>query len=94
MLERAIACAGASPSFRELPIHLGARRAPTSSRPPAVDVSVPFSDAKVQLVDAFERAYLTELLRATEGNVTEASRRSGLNRRHMYDLLKKHGIRA
>ncbi|MSP59772.1 MAG: sigma 54-dependent Fis family transcriptional regulator [Myxococcales bacterium] len=99
VLQRALACAGApGMRFCDLPIHIGGRPRAGRREAPAeaakVDLDVPFSDAKERLVDGFERAYLTALLGATEGNVAEASRRSGLNRRHLYDLLKKHGLRA
>jgi DNA-binding NtrC family response regulator len=98
-VQRAIACAGADqPSFAGLSFHLGGRtlagRGLAGPSPLRVDLAVPFVTAKEQLVDAFERAYLEALLQATEGNVSEASRRSELNRRHLYDLLKKHGLRA
>ncbi|HEX2568304.1 MAG TPA: sigma 54-interacting transcriptional regulator [Polyangia bacterium] len=98
VLQRAIACAGGTAvRFADLPIHLGRPRTSRREAPPAgpvVDLDVPFSEAKDRVVDAFERAYLDALLQATEGNVAEAARRSGLNRRHLYDLLKKHGLRA
>ena len=100
VIDRAVACAGHHPRFVDLPIHLGAARgvavAPTA-RPldgGKIDLSVSFADAKEQLVDAFEAAYLSALLDATQGKVAEAARRSGLNRRHLYDLLKKHGLRS
>jgi two-component system response regulator GlrR len=43
--------------------------------------------------DAFERAYLVEVLRRAQGNVTVAARVAGRNKTDFYDLLRKHGIR-
>jgi two-component system response regulator GlrR len=43
--------------------------------------------------DAFERAYLTEVLRRASGNVTAAARVAGRNRTDFYDLLRRHSIR-
>ncbi|WP_376967771.1 sigma-54 dependent transcriptional regulator (plasmid) [Azospirillum sp. A26] len=40
----------------------------------------------------FEVAYLRRLLALTHGNVTEAARRAGTERRAMGRLLKRHGI--
>jgi two-component system, NtrC family, response regulator HydG len=94
VLQRALACAGTTAvRFDRLPIHLGARVARTQAMPPSVDLDVPFGEAKEQIVDAFEHEYLSKLLAATDGNIAEASRRAALNRRHLYDLLKKHGLR-
>ncbi len=42
--------------------------------------------------DAFERAYLVEVLRRSGGNVTAAARASGRNRTDFYELLKRHGL--
>jgi two-component system, NtrC family, response regulator HydG len=92
VLERAVACAGTTRTrFQDLPIHIGPRAREVTT--PSVDVNVPFSTAKERVIDRFERSYLGALLTATDDNVAEASRRSGLNRRHLYDLLKKHGLR-
>ena len=47
-----------------------------------------FRDAR----DRFERAYFERLLGASEGNVAEAARRSGISRRHFYDKIEKLGL--
>jgi two-component system, NtrC family, nitrogen regulation response regulator GlnG len=89
VLSRAVACAGTTRvRFDELSIHFGR---PSEGTPDA-DLSLPFLEARDRLVEGFERRYFTALLRATGGNVAEASRRSKLNRRYLYDLLKKHGL--
>jgi DNA-binding NtrC family response regulator len=94
-LQRALACAGTNDvRFADLAIHFGERSRSRTARPPNVDTSIPFFDAKEKIADAFEGAYLRTMLAECEGNVAEASRRSGIARRHLYDLLKKHGLRA
>jgi DNA-binding NtrC family response regulator len=73
---------------------LGEAPAPGDS-PPAlhVDVSIPFKEAKRQLVERFERPYLSQLLAANQGNVSAAARQAGLDRVHLIKLLRQHGLK-
>ena len=49
-------------------------------------------EAKARVLDQFERVYLSRALAQTGGNVSEAARRSGKERRAFGKLLKKHSI--
>jgi len=49
---------------------------------------LPFQDAS----SGFERDYLTYLLKHTNGNVTEASRISGISRSHIHTRIKHFGL--
>jgi DNA-binding NtrC family response regulator len=60
---------------------------------PAVDLSQPLRVGRQRVVDAWEREYVTRLLDACGGNVSEASRRAGLERMSMYRLLHRLGLR-
>jgi DNA-binding NtrC family response regulator len=72
---------------------LGVGPAPAGGRAaPPVDPSVPFKEAKGQLIDAWERDYVTALLAACDGNVSLAARRAGMDRAYLHRVLKKHGI--
>jgi two-component system nitrogen regulation response regulator GlnG len=51
-----------------------------------------FQDAKQIAVDAFERDYLLKLFQESDCNLSEAARRSGVHRRYLRELYKKHGI--
>ena len=53
---------------------------------------LPFKDAKDQLIDAFERQYLIDLLDRHEGNVSKAARAADMDRKSITRLMKKHGI--
>jgi DNA-binding NtrC family response regulator len=53
-----------------------------------------FRDAKREVVDAFERSYLSELLRQHGGNVTSASQEAGMLRSALQRLLRKHGLKS
>jgi DNA-binding NtrC family response regulator len=55
--------------------------------------TLPFNQAKATAITRFERDYLVRLMTETRGNVTEAARQAGKERRSLGKLLKKHGIR-
>ncbi|MFD1295317.1 sigma 54-interacting transcriptional regulator [Lysobacter gummosus] len=48
--------------------------------------------AKAHALEQFDRAYLTELIHRTHGNVTQAAALAGKERRAMGKLLKRYGI--
>jgi transcriptional regulator with GAF, ATPase, and Fis domain len=58
----------------------------------AVPSELPFKDAKDQLVEAFERKYLLDLLERHQGNVSKAARAADMDRKSITRLMKKHGI--
>jgi two-component system response regulator GlrR len=51
-----------------------------------------FQDAKAEAVRSFERDYVVNVLRQSGGNVTQAARIAGKERRAFGKLLKKYGI--
>ena len=61
----------------------------------AIDASLgeTISPETEQVLDAFERAYVADLLAAHEGNVSRAAAAAGLDRNHLAKLAKKHGVR-
>jgi two-component system, NtrC family, response regulator GlrR len=56
-------------------------------------VAQSYRAAKSAAIEAFDRAFLGELLRATRGNVTAAARRACKERRALGKLLRKYGLR-
>lgn len=54
----------------------------------------PFRDAKRRVVEAFERAYLADLMRRHGGNVTAAAAYSGMLRSALQRLLRKYALRS
>jgi DNA-binding NtrC family response regulator len=51
-----------------------------------------FRRAKDQVIAAFERRFLSNAIRSTAGNVSQAARLIETERRHLGRLLKKHGL--
>ena len=75
-----------------LPAELGSERRLRPDRRHGEMVSAKFGDAKLRAIAEFERQYLLSMLVASDGNVTQAARLSGKERRTFGKLLKKHGI--
>jgi DNA-binding NtrC family response regulator len=56
------------------------------------DVTRAFRDLKQEVIDAFERGYLTELLRVHRGNLAQAARAAGMDRKNLWSLVERHGL--
>jgi len=59
---------------------------------PIVDNDIPFSTARSMLLARFERKYVAEALRKCQGNVSETSRRTGINSRTLWRKIKQYGL--
>lgn len=55
-------------------------------------ITGPFSEAKAAAIARFEHVYLKTLMARTRGNLSRASRESGIARNHLRDLLRKRGL--
>lgn len=55
---------------------------------------LPMREAKRQLLERFERDYVTVLLAKTDGNVAEAARRAGVDRGTLFRTIRRHGLRS
>lgn len=51
-----------------------------------------FNAAKLQAIEDFEKRYLQQVMRETQGNISQAARCAHKERRALGKLLKKHGI--
>ncbi len=54
----------------------------------------PFKQAKGELIESFERAYLGHLLGKHGGNISKAAAEAGIDRNYVHRLIKKYGIRV
>jgi DNA-binding NtrC family response regulator len=92
VIARAVALSTPGTTFDRMPILLrGGASASEPERPHAV-ADRPFHEAKDELVGRFEREYLEDLLRRATGNMTEAAKRAGLERKYLYRLLERVGV--
>jgi len=66
----------------------GVRRAEPSMD--AVDLNTPLPDAKQALIERFERQYVEQMLLATGGNLSEAARRAGKDRKSFWELAQRY----
>jgi DNA-binding NtrC family response regulator len=92
VITRAVALAGPDDDFQSLPFVLR----PTAAAPEAVTARAdrPFHEAKDELVAKFEREYLTDLVARAGGNLSQAARIAGLERKFLYKLLERAGLRT
>ena len=59
-----------------------------------VDVARPYADLKDDVLERFQRVYLTELLTSVKGNQTAAAKLAGMDRTYLGRLLVRLGIHA
>jgi len=60
---------------------------------PSIDLAAPFSEARRRAVEEFERAYLAGQLERHEGRMKDTAEAAGINRVHLYKLLRRYEIR-
>lgn len=95
VVERACALAEAEMiTLADLPPHLRTA-APPPDRPSAGEsaATLTLKEAKERWVSELESAYVAELLRREGGNVSQAARKAGVDRKTLHRLLNKHGTR-
>ncbi len=54
----------------------------------------PFKVAKEKIIAEFERAYLYNLLKVHQGNITQAAREADIDRKYFKKLMTKHSIES
>jgi two-component system, NtrC family, response regulator HydG len=79
-------------TLQALPAPLRPSSAGSSSRlrVAAVELSLSFNEARQR----FERTYIDQVLADSAGNLSQAARRSGMDRSNFRRLLERHGVRG
>jgi DNA-binding NtrC family response regulator len=74
--------------------------APPDPAPPAATtptyaslIDRSYRDARASVLTQFEIEYLGALLERTRGNVAQAAREADMDRSHLFELLKRHGLK-
>jgi DNA-binding NtrC family response regulator len=60
---------------------------------PAVPVHLPLREAREQVVLAFEREYIIQKLKETDGNVSRAADAMGVSRQFLHRLMERYDLR-
>ncbi len=97
VVERACALVdGEMITLAELPQHLRAPVQPASTAAPINADSaskLTLKEAKERWIGELEAAYVADLLKREGGNVSEAARKAGVDRKTLHRILNKHGLR-
>jgi DNA-binding NtrC family response regulator len=96
VIDRAIALAPGAQRFADLVIRIDPAQhdAAAAGDGLAVRSDLPYAEAKALVLHALERRYLADILARTEHNLSAASRESGIDRKHLRSLARKHGLIA
>ncbi len=57
-----------------------------------VDISIPFKQAKQDVISEFERRYISKLLEHHDGNISAAARAAGIDRMSIHKMLHRLGL--
>jgi transcriptional regulator with GAF, ATPase, and Fis domain len=93
VLDRALYVAAASGDVDlqlvDLPVTAGAARSSLS-----FDPAKSYREIRTAFETDFERGYVAWLLGRHEGNISAAAREASMDRKYLYDLARKHGLRG
>jgi DNA-binding NtrC family response regulator len=67
---------------------------PAEAADQGLDLDKPFKLAKEEVINDFERRYLSALLEWAGGNISKAARRAKMDRMYLYRLLQRYDLRG
>ena len=95
IIERAVVLSPRATCFEELRLFgLEPARVPPAPGAGGTRADLPFGQAKQLVLERFEREYLGDLMARCEGNISQAARQAQLDRKHLRELLRRHGLLA
>jgi DNA-binding NtrC family response regulator len=80
-------------TLADLPRHIRDREATTNSLPSLGAGALTLKEAKARWMSELESAYILEILRSKGGNISQAARAAGVDRKTVRRLLAKHHLR-
>ena len=92
VLDRALALTPGAARFTDLAIRVDASAVAGEGLPIRSDL--PYAEAKAHVLHELERRYIADVLAREDGNLSAASRSSGIDRKHLRTLARKHGLLA
>jgi DNA-binding NtrC family response regulator len=92
VIDRAIALAPGARRFADLAIRIDPAQRDAAGDGLAVRSDLPYAEAKALVLHELERRYLADILARTGGNLSAASRASGIDRKHLRSLARKHDL--
>ncbi|MBL8718051.1 MAG: sigma 54-dependent Fis family transcriptional regulator [Myxococcales bacterium] len=94
VLERAayLARAAGEEDVRMLGMPTATSRPATTGDPFVFDPTTSYRDARAKFDAQFERRYVTWLLERHGGNISAAAREAQMDRKHLSDLARRHGL--
>lgn len=94
VLERAAFMANAEGSHELGPLMLMVGGASSSESAFSFEASLSYRDTRARFESEFESKYVAWLLGRHNGNVSAAAREARMDRKHLSDIAKKHGLRS
>jgi DNA-binding NtrC family response regulator len=96
VVERMVSLSGDGPriTMDELPEEIQTVAGRHWSRDPTYAIDLPFHAAKARAISEFEVGYLRELLTRNRGNISQAAREAGIDRKTIHRILSKYEIDA
>ncbi|ATB34848.1 Fis family transcriptional regulator [Cystobacter fuscus] len=89
VLERSLVLSPGAGSFEQLRLSLQPQGTGAEL---TLRTDLPFAEAKQAVVESFERHYLRDVLARAKGNLSEAARQAGVDRKHLRALARRHGL--
>jgi DNA-binding NtrC family response regulator len=90
VMDRAIALAPGAQRFADLVIRIDA--SPLAGEALAVRSDLPYAEAKAAVLHDLERRYVADVLARTSNNLSAASRESGIDRKALRAMARRHGL--
>jgi DNA-binding NtrC family response regulator len=76
----------------DMPEELSQRRATNGKAATPYSADLPFHDAKNDAIADFEKEYLRDLLKRHNGNISQAARTAGIDRKTIHRMLAKYDL--